>query len=61
MSRQVAKQARAAIGRFTNITARQDAASVSAPPISGPAALPNPATPMIRPPASPALSSGSSS
>ncbi len=39
--------------------ARQEIASVSRPPISGPAALPKPAAPMISPPARPAFFSGS--
>ncbi len=61
IARQVAKAASAAIGRFTNMIQRQLSASVRKPPSSGPAALPKPATPRISPPASPALSSGSTS
>ena len=38
-------------GTFTANTQRQLAASVSAPPISGPSALPTPMIPMISPPA----------
>ncbi len=38
---------------------RQPRVSVNRPPISGPAALPNPTTPRIRPPASPRRASGS--
>ena len=56
--RQVTKHARAAIGTFTNMIQRQLSASVSTPPINGPAALPKPAAPRISPPARPAFSSG---
>jgi hypothetical protein len=56
---QVTEQATTATGRLMNTTQRQLAASVNAPPSSGPTALPIPASPMIRPPASPALRSGS--
>ena len=57
--RQVTNIAKAAIGTLTTKIQRQSSASVSAPPSSGPTALPMPATPRISPPASPAFDSGS--
>jgi hypothetical protein len=43
---------------FTKKIQRQDSASVSAPPSSGPIAFPSPAAPRMMPPASPARDRG---
>ena len=59
MYRHVASTATAATGRLTTNTHRHPNVSVSTPPTSGPTALPSPATPSTRPPASPALAAGS--
>jgi hypothetical protein len=50
----------AATGTLRRRTQRQLSQSVSMPPSRRPAAFPRPAEPMISPPASPALSAGSS-
>ena len=55
----IATTAKTATGRLTQKIARQLNSSVSRPPISGPSALPIPATPRISPPASPARAGGS--
>jgi hypothetical protein len=55
---QTTATAKAAIGTLTKKIQRQLARSVRTPPISGPAALPRPAAPMMIPPARPAFSSG---
>jgi hypothetical protein len=55
----VTRLASAAIGRLRKRIQRQSSTSVSTPPISGPAALPKPAAPMISAPASAARLAGS--
>ena len=59
-TRWVTSIANAVTGRLMKNTSRHEATSVSHPPSSGPTVLPNPATPMIKPPARPFLAVGSS-
>ena len=56
--RHVTAQATAAMGTFRNRIQRHPMVWVSIPPSIGPAALPTPAMPMTRPPASPARLGG---
>ena len=58
MNLAVTATANAVTGRFRKKIQRQLAMSSRTPPIRGPAALPMPAAPRIRPPASPAFSAG---